>query len=73
MRKTTYQARSAMRCLLVFAALFLLFWIALVWSIKSGSVDITVKEILRIVFLQDDANRVAYNVIWKMRFRCPAF
>lgn len=67
MRKTTYQARSAMRCLLVFAALFLLFWIALVWSIKSGSVDITVKEILRIVFLQDDANRVAYNVIWKIR------
>ena len=56
-----------MRYCTVFLSLILLFCIAVIWSIKSGSVDISVKDILMIVFLRDDTNTVAFNVIWKIR------
>ena len=56
-----------MRYCMVFLSLMILFCVALIWSIKSGSVAISVKDILRIVFLRDDTNRVAFNVIWKIR------
>ena len=56
-----------MRCGMVFLSFFVLLWIAVIWSIKSGSVDITVKDILEIVLRRDDSNVVAYNVIWKIR------
>ena len=56
-----------MRCGMVFLSFFVLLWIAVIWSIKSGSVDITVKDILGIVLRRDDSNVVAYNVIWKIR------
>jgi iron complex transport system permease protein len=56
-----------MRYCIVFLSLLILFFIAVIWSIKSGSVDISVKDILRIVFLRDETDRVAYNVIWKIR------
>ena len=56
-----------MRYCTVFLSFFILFLFAVVWSIKSGSVNITVKEILRVIFRGDDSDRVAYNVIWKIR------
>ena len=56
-----------MRCGMVFLSFVILLWIAVIWSIKSGSVDTSVKGILDIVFRRDDSNVVAYNVIWKIR------
>ena len=56
-----------MRYCTVFLSFFILFLFAVVWSIKSGSVNITVKEILLVIFRFDDSNRVAYNIIWKIR------
>lgn len=56
-----------MRYCTVFLSFFILLLFAVVWSIKSGSVNITVKEILRVIFRFDDSNRVAYNIIWKIR------
>ena len=52
---------------MVFLSLLILLVLAEILSIKSGSVDITVKEIARIVFLGDDSDSVAFNVIWKIR------
>ena len=56
-----------MRYCIVFLSLLILFFIAVIWSIKSGSVDISVKDIFRIVFLRDGTDNVAFNVIWKIR------
>ena len=56
-----------MRRGMVFLSFFVLLWIAVIWSVKSGSVDITVKDILDIILRRDDSNVVAYNVIWKIR------
>ncbi len=56
-----------MRYCMVFLSLLILFLLAIVWSIKSGSVDISVRDIVRILFMSDETNRVAYNVIWKIR------
>jgi len=55
------------RYCIVFLSLLILFFIAVIWSIKSGSVDISVKDIFRIVFLRDGTDNVAFNVIWKIR------
>lgn len=67
MSKLTVQGRNTVRYCIVFLSLLLLFFIAVIWSIKSGSVDISVKDILRIVFLRDGTDNVAFNVIWKIR------
>ncbi len=67
MSKLTVQGRNTVRYCIVFLSLLILFFIAVIWSIKSGSVDISVKDILRIVFLRDGTDNVAFNVIWKIR------
>ncbi len=48
---------------LVFAAAFV--WIT-VWNINSGNVDISMKEILRIIFFRE-GEEMNYNIIWKIR------
>ncbi|MBQ4195522.1 MAG: iron ABC transporter permease, partial [Thermoguttaceae bacterium] len=65
--KLTVQGRNTVRYCIVFLSLLILFFIAVIWSIKSGSVDISVKDIFRIVFLRDGTDNVAFNVIWKIR------
>ena len=67
MSKLTLQGRNTVRYCIVFLSLLILFFIAVIWSIKSGSVDISVKDIFRIVFLRDGTDNVAFNVIWKIR------
>ena len=67
MSKLTVQGRNTVRYCIVFLSLLILFFIAVIWSIKSGSVDISVKDIFRIVFLRDGTDNVAFNVIWKIR------
>ena len=44
-------AQSRMiRCLAVLVFLLVLFCAAVVWNINTGSVDISLKEIIRIIF-----------------------
>ncbi|MBP5604595.1 MAG: iron chelate uptake ABC transporter family permease subunit, partial [Ruminiclostridium sp.] len=40
---------------------------AVLWRIRSGSVSITFDEIVNIIFNGDETNKVAYNVVWKIR------
>ncbi len=56
-----------MRCCVVFLAFIVLYIAAIVWSIRSGSVSITFDEIINIIFKGDETNKVACNVIWKIR------
>ena len=67
MKEMSYQSRSTMRYVMVFLSFLILLFLAVIWSIRSGSVDISVGQIIRIVFLREDINHVAYNVIWKIR------
>lgn len=58
----------------VFLALAALFVLAILWNINSGSVDIPVSEILRILFRRGaiergalPADASAFDIIWKIR------
>ena len=59
--------RNTARYCAVFLAFFVLLILAVLWNIKSGSVDISAKDIINILFRGDSTNSVAYNVIWKIR------
>ena len=52
---------------MVFLSFFILFNVAVIMSIMIGSVEITVKDVFRIIFLGDDTNTVAFNVVTKIR------
>ena len=56
-----------MRYCVVFLAFVALYFAAVIWSIGSGSVSIMPDEIVNIIFNGDETNKVAYNVIWKIR------
>lgn len=58
---------ASLRYLTVFLALFLLFVFAVVWNINTGSVDITLSDIVNIIFTRDDTDIASYNIIWKIR------
>ena len=58
----------------VFISLAVLFVFSVIWNINSGSVDISVQEILRIIFRRGAIERgelsvdtPAFNIIWKIR------
>lgn len=57
---------ALVRCILSFgllgAALFLLFF----WNINSGSVSLSVREVLRLLFLRQ-GNETAYRILWDIR------
>ncbi|MBR5070779.1 MAG: iron ABC transporter permease [Oscillospiraceae bacterium] len=59
--------RNALRRSMVFLSFVLLLIAAAVWNIRSGSVDISLKETLEILFRRGDSESTAYNVIWKIR------
>ena len=58
---------NTMRYSVVFLSFIVLYSAAVLWSIRSGSVGITFDEIINIIFKGDETNKVAYNVIWKIR------
>ena len=58
---------ASLRYLTVFLALFLLFVFAVVWNINTGSVDITLSDIVNIIFTRDDTDIASYNIIWMIR------
>ena len=56
-----------MRYGMVFLALAVLFCAAIVWNINTGSVDISLTDIVRIIFTRDNTDPASYNIIWKIR------
>ena len=58
--------QTLVRCILSFgllgAALFLLFF----WNINSGSVSLSVREVLRLLFLRQ-GDETAYRILWDIR------
>ncbi len=59
--------KSAIRYQTVFIFLVILFFIAIVMNVNTGSVNITPVEILKIIFLRAEEGSVASNIIWKIR------
>lgn len=55
------------RYIAVFVSLFVMFVLAVVWNINTGSVKSSVTEIFRVIFLRDASNNSLYNIIWKIR------
>ena len=39
----------------------------MVWNINTGSVDISLSQIIKIIFGRDDTDISIYNIIWKIR------
>ncbi|MGN1347119.1 MAG: FecCD family ABC transporter permease [Eubacteriales bacterium] len=58
---------NTMRYCMVFLSLLILFCAAVVWNINTGSVDISIEQILKIIFLRDDSDLNSYNIIMKIR------
>lgn len=58
--------RRRTRYFLVFAILILAFLAIVVWNINTGTTDIPVGKIFRIIFLNDGESTEA-NIIWKIR------
>ncbi len=59
--------RNTARYIAVFLIFAVLLAAAVIVSIRIGSVKISIKEIIHIIFTGDSENKVAYNVIWKIR------
>lgn len=58
---------ASLRYLTVFVSLILLFVFAVVWNINTGSVDISLSQIIKIIFGRDDTDISIYNIIWIIR------
>ena len=61
------KTRNTARYCAVFLAFLFLFAVAVILSINTGSVSISLKDTVRIIFAGDTENQVAYNVLWKIR------
>lgn len=59
--------KNTIRYSMVFLALLILFCAAVIWNINTGSVDISIGQILGIIFKRDASDEAAYNIIWKIR------
>ncbi len=58
--------RKYARYVISFAALFLLSAVFVVWNINSGSVDLSIREIMEILF-NGGGEETARNIIWEIR------
>lgn len=54
------------RILIVFTILAVLFFMVTVWNINTGNVNISLREIINILFLKQ-GDEMLYNIIWKIR------
>lgn len=60
------EKKSHFRYWLAFCLLFLLLIVLIIWNINSGSIEISVKEILNILFLGGGED-TARNILWEIR------
>lgn len=51
---------------LSFIILIILLGVLVFWNINSGSIPISLQDVLRIIFLRD-GTKTAYNIIWEIR------
>ena len=58
--------KRQLRYVLVFGSLILAFAVIVVLNINTGNVQISIPDILRILFLRE-GGEVEYNIIWKIR------
>ena len=58
--------KRQLRYALVFGSLILAFAVIVVLNINTGNVQISISDILRILFLRE-GGEVEYNIIWKIR------
>ena len=63
--KKTYG--NTVRYCTVFLALLLLFCLAIVWNVNTGSVHISVPQIYNIIFRADATDQASFNIIWRIR------
>ena len=61
------QTNRTVRCVLVFAALSVLFALAVCWNVGTGSVFVPLRQIVQILFQNDASDATAYGIIWKIR------
>lgn len=61
MRKKLY-----LRYWTAFVLLLVLLFVFVIWNINSGSISITVKDILNILFRRE-GQETAYNIVWEIR------
>ena len=61
------KSQNNIRYTTVFAALIILFFLAIVWNINTGSVHIPISKIFRIIFARDASDATAFGIIWKIR------
>lgn len=55
-----------MRYVFSFAILFFLLFVVLFWNINSGSIHVSVSDIIKILFRRE-GEETAYNIIWSIR------
>lgn len=58
--------RRRSRYTAVFLMMIIAFFVIVVWNVNTGSVDISVAEIFRIIF-GDAGSQTEYSIIWKIR------
>ena len=63
--KKTYG--NTVRYCTVFLALLLLFCLAIIWNVNTGSVHISVPQIINIIFRADATDQASFNIIWRIR------
>lgn len=59
--------KKRVRYVLVFGGMIALFFFIVILNINIGSVQISVKEIIKILFFQEGKGNVNYNIIWSIR------
>ena len=63
----TNRSKEHIRYTIVFIGLAVLFFVAVILNINTGSVRIPLKDIFSIIFTRDMTDLTAYNIIWKIR------
>lgn len=62
-----HRSNKCLRYCLVFLCLGFAFVLAVIININSGSVDISIPELFKIIFSRPDKPSINYNIVWKIR------
>lgn len=65
--KKTLNYKNIIRYQFIYIMLIVFFVVAVILNVNTGSVHITPLQIFKIIFLKQEQNLAAYNIIWKIR------
>lgn len=65
--KHEFKYKNVFRYQLIYIILIVLFVVAVILNVNTGSVNITPVQIFKIIFLKQEQQMSAYNIIWKIR------